>query len=129
MPIELPAPIYPASTYQIALDGAVYRLAWRWLERQRSWYVSLYAADETPLRLGVRVVLDRPLWGRLRGTQRPAGELLAVALPGSESEPGAADLGGRVRLLYYTAAELEALAAAVQAATDAAAELIIEEVP
>lgn len=128
MPIELPAPIYPASTYQIALDGAVYRLAWRWLERQRSWYVSLYTADETPLRLGVRVVLDRPLWGRLRGTQRPAGELLAVALPGSEDEPAAADLGGRVRLLYYSAAELEALAAAVQAAADAA-ELIIEEVP
>lgn len=110
MPISLPAPVFPASTYRIALDGVDFRLNWRWNDRMASWYLDLFEADGTPLRLGVRVVLDWPLWGRFRHPARPAGELLAVSLDGA-AEPEAGDLGGRVRLIYYTAAEVAAQAA------------------
>lgn len=114
MAIELPAPIAPASTYRISLDGADFRLSWRWNDRMASWYLDLFEGDGTPLRLGVRVVLDWPLWGRFRHPRRPAGELLAVSLDG-DAEPGAGDLGGRVRLIYYTADEVAAQAAVAEA--------------
>lgn len=120
--LELPVVQGSASfTMTVELEGSLYRLTYSWMGRTASWYLDVATLAEDPILSGVRLVLNWPLWGRLRDDRLPPGHLFALSMA-DDSEPGQDDLGSRVRLVYYTAAEVEALASE----PDAAAPMIVE---
>lgn len=90
----------------VALDGVTYGLEFRWNVREGSWY--MFISDElgAPVLGGVKVVCRAPLAGRSVNPARPPGYFVAQDTDGSGASPGVDELGGRVRLLYFSPAEL-----------------------
>jgi hypothetical protein len=87
------------------LDGREYVLRFTWCSRDASWGVSVYLTDGTPLSLGRKIVLGIPLLNGEIDSRLPAGALMAIDPTGSDVDPGLGELGGRVLLAYYDAAE------------------------
>lgn len=96
-------------SFRIPLDGQSFAFEFMWNARGSFWSFVLSAADGTPL-LHRRVIVGFPLTGRFTDPALPAGELVAVDTRGTDLDPGLADLGARVQLLYLTADEVIAAA-------------------
>jgi hypothetical protein len=91
---------------QVPIEGRVYTLALRWAGRDARWYLDIFDEDRTPVYVGVAVVLNFPLAFRCASTLMWPGVLMATDTSGENAEPGLDDLGERVKLIYYDAAEL-----------------------
>lgn len=78
----------------------------RWNARAESWYMDILAADETPIRMGIRLVLGTLLGGRSVSLAFPAGALRARDLSNEGREAAFDDLGTRVVVYYFTEDEL-----------------------
>ncbi len=102
LPLRTDLPDY---TLEIALDEVTFSLRLRWSAREACWYLDISDEDDVPLAMGVKVVLSWPLGGRRVLHAMPVGSLYAFDTSGQDIGPGLADLGGRVQLVYYTAAE------------------------
>ncbi len=96
----------PHFDLQVELEGTTYTLELRWNTRAEAWFLMVIDAQgETVIRSGLRVVADHPL--RLYEADRqPPGLLVAADTSGAGEDPGLHDLGARVQLFYFTAAEL-----------------------
>lgn len=106
MAIEIPLETgVPYFDVQADLDGATYVLTLRWNTRSLGWILDVADSSETTIVSGVRVVVDFPILA-YQGTRRPPGALLFSDTSGEGVDPGADDLGDRVRLYYLTAAEI-----------------------
>lgn len=103
LPLVPSIPYYRVGT---ALAGAQYILDLRWNGRDESWYMDVLAEDETPIRLGIKVVLGTILGGREVDPLFPAGVLQAVDLTNSGTEAGLDDLGDRVQVYFYPFADM-----------------------
>lgn len=103
LPTRQDVPFYD---FQIALDGAMFWLEFHWNLRDSSWRFSIFDATDTPLLVGRKVVLGIPLINRFRDPRLPAGDLSAIDTSGADVEPGFADLGARVHLLYTELADI-----------------------
>lgn len=90
---------------RVDLDGVEFVLALSWNPRDEHWVLSLALADGTPVASGIRVVANAPLLQFVSHPQRPLGELKALDTSGAGNDPGLTELGGRVLLLYQSAAE------------------------
>lgn len=88
------------------IEGTTYTLTFRWNERAASWFFTLADADGDPIFEGVRVCVDFPLGFRCKDARMPLGGFVAVDTSGKSLDPGLADLGDRVQILYFEAAEL-----------------------
>lgn len=101
----------PFYTLQVNLDGAVFLLKFRFNQRENVWRLSIYDTENTPLLLGVKIVVGRNLLKRSVDPRMPQGALFADNQTSDASPPGLNDLGEtqRVRLLYVTQAELAIL--------------------
>lgn len=109
MPLQLSTfPALPATTQTVTLDGAQYRVRLTWRHRCRAWYMDLLALDETPLVLGRRL---SPGWSPNMGMVLDAGPPGLFFVRGSD-DYARADLGTNLVLMYYSQAELQAVAAA-----------------
>lgn len=109
IPIDTPPP--PHHSLQVELEGVTYTLDIRWNERDEAWYIALQDAEEQVLVAPRKVVLDFPLFGRFfTNPLVPRGQFMAVDTSNTGVEPGLADLGSRVQLIYVTAAEIAGLA-------------------
>lgn len=91
---------------QVVLDGLTYTMEFRWNTRDAAWFLDLATEDGTPVASGVRVVVGFPLCARVTGANRLPGVLIARDTSGRGIGPGLADLGDRVKLLYFTRDEL-----------------------
>lgn len=112
MPVRLPlVPTIPSYRVGTALADVQYILDVRWNERDAAWYLDVLAEDETPLRVGIRVVLGAMLGGRSVHPGFPAGLMIAADLTDSGHDAGLDDLGARVVINFYTVAELQELIA------------------
>lgn len=90
---------------RVELDGAEYLMSLQWNSRRDKWALSLNALDGTDILTGQNVCLRIPLTRRAVGG--PPGALVAVPSQAEDTEPpGLFDLGTRVRLVYFTAAEV-----------------------
>ena len=87
----------------VGLDGVSFILGFIWNYREEAWFMSVLAADETPIASGVRIVVDELLLEQVRGTLKPAGDLIAVDTTGAQVDPGIDDLGANVLLFYSEA--------------------------
>lgn len=92
------------------LDGVAYKFLFAWNTRDSSWYFSLFLEDDTPVFLGVKVVVNWPL-NRRRSSVSPPGMFRAVDARNLDENPGLTDLGKRVRVLYFDADSLATMTA------------------
>jgi hypothetical protein len=102
-------PLRPDLTHYdfgISLDGTSYLLELRWNTREEAWYLDIRLEDGTDVVLGIKVVVDFILGRRSQHPARPPGVFFAVDTSGRRQDPGISDLGARVQLLYFEAAEL-----------------------
>lgn len=109
LPTDTTSPFY---VFEVELDGVLFRLEFKFNERDSAWYMSILDIADNRLRSGLRVVTDWPLirlWQEIQ--TRPAGEMIAVAL-GDIARPALIDeLGEQVILTYLDADEVAAAAA------------------
>ena len=93
---------------QANLDSETFTLLIRWNARALGWFMDIFEEDgETLILAGVRLVANFPL-GMYRADRRPAGYLYAWDTTGVGIDPGLGELGDRVKLIYFTAADLAA---------------------
>lgn len=107
MPLEIPCD--PALTHyqmQIVLGTATYTLEFKLNTREDAWYWDLKDQTEDPIISGMRMVVDWPMGFRTTDPRRPAGVFLATDTTGKQKDPGAGELGGRVKLEFWDASEL-----------------------
>jgi hypothetical protein len=116
IPTSTTLPDYRQTT---SLEGRDYVLRFRWNTREARWYLDVADQDETPIVSGLKLVAEAPLLRLVRrDDRRPPGELWVRDREARTSaagklvarDPGLDELGGRCALLYFAAAELEALA-------------------
>ncbi len=86
--------------FQVELDGVVYTVGLRFLERTQRWLYDLSTADGTVLLQGQPVLNAYPLLQRFQDGKLPPGDLRAVATSEPAREANADELGTRVLLLY-----------------------------
>ena len=96
-------------TQKTVLDGTSYQLEFIYNEREDAWYVSILSDEGTDLINGIKIVADWPLLRRHQAEDTPPGELIAQDTTGAGLDPGFADLGAGVILLYIDKAEIDAL--------------------
>ena len=107
MPQQLP--LRPSiANYRVGtvLDDTVYLLDVRWNGRAEAWYLDVLTEDEERIRSGIKLVLGSALGRRCVDARFPAGILIATDTSGAGQDAGFDDMGERVQVLYFTAAEL-----------------------
>ena len=107
--IEIPLSTSPKQSLSLNLDGREITLKVRYSDLVDVWSFDLYERTdsvETPLVLGVRLVMGIDLLAQY-GLGLGSVRCYAASSPGQS--PSREDLGNRVRLIYATAAEVEAL--------------------
>lgn len=92
--------------FDVELDGQTYTFDFEWNDRDAGWYMSISDSVGAPLLSGRRIVLNFPLISRYRDARLPAGTIEAIDTGSTDTEPGFADLGDRVKLLYTPLADL-----------------------
>ncbi len=112
MPQVLPLiPSVPNYRVGTVLGTAPFVLDVRWNGRDGAWYLDILDEDAEPILTGIRVVLGALLGGRSVNPAFPPGRLIAADLSGEGRDAGIDDLGTRVLVYFYSAAEvLELLA-------------------
>lgn len=109
MGVELSTfPSLPSSIQTMTLDGAQFRLRLTWRHRNQGWYLDLWTLAGTPLLLGRRLSAGWSPNLALVLEDGPDGFLYVRGLDGYARE----DLGTSLRLMYYPASEIAALAPA-----------------
>jgi hypothetical protein len=91
-----------------ALEGTDYILTFAFNRRDGYWYLDIADQDAVPISLSRKCVVNVNLLRRCADTRKPPGALILVDTSDTDLDPGLDDLGTRVDLVYYTAAELAA---------------------
>lgn len=98
--------VTPYFDLQVTLEGTTYTLEFAWNVRLGAWFMSIL--DETgtiPILMGIRVVANL-LLGSNAPLTTPPGAFMAYDTSGQGLDPGFVDLGDRVKLIYFTKAQL-----------------------
>lgn len=95
----------------VTLDGSDYVLDFEWSQREACWYVSLLDQNEAPIAMGIKIVVEWDLLRLCVNDARPLGKLVAHDTSGQGLDAGFDELGTRVELLYFEAADVAAVAA------------------
>jgi hypothetical protein len=101
LPVE---PDVPHQTFQVDLDGVAFGFDFRWNTRAGAWFVQLLTANDDLLATD-KMVLGFQLFVRTQDERMPKGRLMALDTSTVELEAGIADLGRRVQVYYFDAAE------------------------
>lgn len=100
--IEIPLPQVDGEGFTIAptLSGVIYRISFGFIVRDGSWFMTLADAGGTPIAAGIRAIVNYSLFSRITDSRKPPGKLMLVDTGQKGLEPGPADLGQRVHLVY-----------------------------
>jgi len=112
MPFEVPvASLNAQSTQTVALDGVVYRLVFTFSTRRLAWDMTIGQQDGTVLVAGIKLLPNIDLLNRHKNVLLPKGRLYAVDVEeGSDAtRPDKNQLGTKLRILYFTEAEMDAI--------------------
>ncbi len=90
--------------FLIELDGIVFRLKFKFNQREDVWYMDIFDELQVALRTGVKLVVNYPLLVRLRTQTRPPGEFLVSDSRAVPAPPTLDELGATVLLTYIEAA-------------------------
>lgn len=86
--------------FNIALDGVTFQLFFKYNQREDFYYVDILDLEGTPIRSGIKIVVNYPLLKRCVLLESPAGELLAVDTSARPQDPGKDSFGKDQFLLY-----------------------------
>lgn len=101
-----------ATEQRVVLEGVGYRIRLQWNARAATWMLDLSSETGEALATGVALRAGVPLTLHLRHRiGMPPGSLILVDTSDALGDPTFDDLGDRVRLLYYTAAEVDGVSA------------------
>lgn len=100
--------VSPRFLQGVDLDGVSFILAFEWNDRDSTWSLNLLDSESNPIITGVGLRVGLPLLTRYTGIAGPAGVLEVIDTTGKGLDPGFADLGERVQLLYTPIAEIPA---------------------
>lgn len=103
IPLDATDPFYRVG---VTLEDIPYILDVRWNGRDGAWYFDLLDVAEDPVRCGIKIVLGAFLGIRSRDPRMFPGTLVAEDTSGESRDATIDDLGTRVVVYYYTAAEL-----------------------
>ena len=92
-------------TFGTTLGSTPYVMNWYWNTRDSAWYFDLLDQNESQIVSGVKVVLGIPLARRCIDPRGPDGVLIAGDLSGQGLDATLDDLGTRVVVYFYPAAE------------------------
>lgn len=92
------------NSFTIELVGDVFRLDFRYNDRDQRYYLSIFDEDNSPIVLSVKVLLGFPLIARVTDPRRPKGDFIAVDV-GAAAEPTIGTLGAGVDLVFVSWAE------------------------
>ena len=90
-------------TISVELDGDSFILKFSWNGRFNRWMLGIYDADENPIKTGLPLHINWDVFGRFADDDLPQGLLMLYDTTGGNEECGEDELGGRCKLLYYTA--------------------------
>ena len=99
----------PHYAFQCELENVTYSFEVLWNPQSASWMLSISTADDQPIVMGMPIVIDWEWAGRYVDPRLPPGVFMAQDTSGQGLDAGRDDLGSRVILLYFTAAEVAAL--------------------
>ncbi len=109
MPVVLPLiPSVPHYDVGVTLDGTPYIVEVHWNDRDSSWFFSLLDDEGDPIFAGRKIVLGTPIGHRCRDARKPPGAFLVQDLAGTDRDATIDDLGVRVMVVYFTAADIAA---------------------
>jgi hypothetical protein len=96
----------PHYDMQVVLEGVTYTLEFRWNARDAAWYMNLMTEAGVAIWMSIKIVVDLPLAFRCKNPLKPPGKFIAFDTTGAKADPGEADLGNRVQLLYFEKSEI-----------------------
>lgn len=109
MPVEIPlVPSVPNYRRTTTIEDSTYIFDVRWNARESAWYFDLLEEDETPIRIGLKIVLGTFIGRTCHHPLFQAGAFIALDSSGENRDPGLDDLGfgARVALTYWTVEDL-----------------------
>ena len=98
-------PSFPFYRFGTTIDGIAYLIDVRWNSRSGdtgAWFLDLLAEDETPIRVGMKLVLGTLIGGRSALASFPDGSFSAVDLTGQDVDALFDDMGVRVMIWFIT---------------------------
>jgi hypothetical protein len=101
----IPTSSAPYYTQKTKLDGRDFVLRFSYNQRIERWYLSIYDDEDTPLRLGLKLIANWELLQHYRYDDRlPPGELWVMDLTPDGSPPTLDELGEgkRCELTYFS---------------------------
>jgi hypothetical protein len=122
MPFILPlvpsVPLYTVTL--VGIDDRTYNFRLRWNSqangRQGAWCMDVYEVDNTPIAVGIKIVLGVYLGRTSTHPLFRNGVFIARDTSGQSREATLHDLGTRVVVEYFTAREIENIAGALTSA-------------
>jgi len=115
MPVEVPvASLNAQSSQTVSLDTIVYRITFTFNTRCRAWDLSIAEQNGNEIVSGIKLLPGIDLLDRHKDSRLPPGLLWAVDVQeGADAlRPGRTQLGSKLRLVYVTKAEKDALISA-----------------
>lgn len=101
MAVILPiVPGVPFQTFGTTLDGSQYVINARWNGQDGAWFLDLLADDETPIRMGMKLVLGVLIGARSTVDALP-GVFVVRDLSGEHADATLDDLGARVIVYFF----------------------------
>ncbi len=97
----------PHQELEVTLAGVPNLVEARWNDQDRSFYLSVYEIDGTPIAVGLKVVLGVLLGRKSTHKFFKGRALFAVDNANTGEECRLDDLGGRITIIYLTEADLE----------------------
>lgn len=105
MAVQIPWFRSADTQFELALDGFVYMIRLRWLERAGAWAMDIHTREKTPVVLGMRITAGAELVDAREAPFAPPGRFYLLGDPPTFESM----IDGSTRLIYITAAEIDAL--------------------
>ena len=99
----------PSFSEEVTIDGIPYILDFSWNSRGEFWSMSIYNRDQTPLILGVKLVLFFGLINKFVDIGLPPGDIYVVDPSGNTEKLNQNDFETRAYLIYLSENEIESL--------------------
>jgi hypothetical protein len=109
MSFIIPTQSLPAFSFEIALEGSTYRLAFIWNTRHEYWTMDLKDRQGNILIGGIKLVINYEILFRYRRGDVPPGAIVPLDITGRLERIGRNDLGTNVKLIYLTADEVDGI--------------------
>lgn len=106
--LALERAVGPAYRFRSRLEGVNYRIRLAYNTRGDFWTLAIASASGVRLVDGYALRVGEDVLTRLVDERLPPGTLTVVDTSGADVDPGRADLGARVRLVYTPEAEVVA---------------------